>query len=89
MTTIKTTKITASSAAISAKCDLCENESENIVIGPGTEDMKYFCNKHFYNYYFFSLTITAPALFKLFLLLFKSKKIKSSFCGCDFPLFAF
>jgi hypothetical protein len=47
------------SAAISARCDLCENESENIVIGPGTEDMKYFCNKHFYNYYFFSLTITA------------------------------
>jgi hypothetical protein len=75
MTTIKTTKITASSAAaISAKCDLCENESENIVIGPGTEDMKYFCNKHFYNYYFFSLTITALHFLNYYYYYSKAKK---------------
>ncbi len=42
-------KIT-SSAAVSAKCDLCESESDNIVIGLGAEGMKYYCHKHYQIY---------------------------------------
>lgn len=37
-------------AAVAAKCDLCDSESDNIVITPGEQTLHY-CNKHYQEVY--------------------------------------